>query len=153
MGRNQVGMKAVTWQMCSGRQVVAVCGTLDIEAACMRAAHAVARGRLTVVVGLVRSPISRCWYVGLSRQGDPLIWISVHRIKRDAMQQIPLVLRAGQESDLRDDMCWEKLQRELAMQSEPDLGDPQAGPRLVSRSRLPRHWHMKVCETDEEVMK
>src|SRR3712207_4202224 len=96
-GSRRVGMTATIVQMHSEAQVVAVCGTLNIEAACTKAARAAESGLFTIVVGIVRSSITRCWYVGLARQGDPVTWISAHRLKRDATQQIPLVLHAGQQ--------------------------------------------------------
>ena len=129
---------------------MAVCGTQNIEAACTWAANAATRGQFTIVVGIVRSPITRCWYVGLSRQGDPLAWISVHRLKRDAEQQIPVVFRADQNGDLRDDVCWQNLMRDLAGRSEADLGDPQAEPPVVSlRPRV--HWRVKTRAPDEGI--
>ena len=86
--------------------------------------------------------------MGPSRQADPLTWISVHRRKRDAEQQIPLVLQAGQQGDLRDDTCWQILLDDLAGRSEEDPGDLQAGPPIVShRPRV--HWRLRARAGDE----
>ena len=133
----------------SGLQVVLVCGTLNIEAQRLRAARAAAGGRLTIVVGIVRSALSNCWYVGLARQGGPLAWVSAHRLKRDAEEQVQLVLYADQEGDLRDDATWQRLLHDLAARSEQELGDPQAEPLIVSREpRVPRRG--KARGDDEE---
>ena len=141
-------MKATVWQPRAELQIVVVCGTQNIEAVRTWAANAATRGQFTIVVGIVRSPITRCWYVGLSRQGDPLAWISIHRLKRDAEQQIPLVLSAGEQSDLRDDACWQNLLNDLAGRSEADLADPQAEPPVVShRPRM--HWRVKTRAPDD----
>ena len=142
-------MHATMKQTRSGLQVVVACGTLNVEAARTRAAHAAAGGRLMIVIGIVRSAVSRCWYLGLARQGEPLTWISVHRRKRDAEQQMQLVLRADQEDDLRDADAWEHLLHDLAACSEQDLGEPQAEPPVTSRSRPQGHWHMKARAPDE----
>ncbi len=128
----------------SGLQVAVACGTLNVEAARTRAAHAAAGGRLMIVIGIVRSAVSKCWYLGLARYGEPLTWISVHRRKRDAEQQMHLVLGADQEGDLKDDVTWEHLLQDLAAGSEQDLGDPQAEPPVVSRGRPQLHWPMKA---------
>ena len=119
------------------------CGMLNVEAARTRAAQAAASGRRILVVGIVRAPIAQCWYLGLGQRGEPLSWISVHRCKRDAERQVALVVRADQAGDL-DDETWEQLVRDLAAGSDPEFGEPQAEPPVVSRSRPQVHWRSRT---------
>ncbi len=107
--------------MCAPAVIVAY-GLVRIEQAVHHAAAA-APTDCWIVVGITRyahTPWAG-WLVGLSRRGDPITWVSAHRLKRSAAEQAAQVCGAAIEHDLTDDTTFAALMQQLTARSDHDL--------------------------------
>ncbi len=119
----------------SNKKVLVAYGTVNITRAMDRARVVAARGDQMIVVGITRYARTHrgCWQVCISRQGDPVTWVSAHRLKQSAEEQILLVQQAVWEGALADDTKFAALLQELSAYGEQDLEDTlasTAGPMM-----------------------
>ncbi len=105
----------------AGAPVLVAYGTVAITEALARAAAGPDAGQPLTVVGILRHPRSRCWCVGVARAGDPLTWVSAHRLLKTAETQIARIGQAVQHGDRRDATGWSRLLPALAAEGDPDL--------------------------------
>ena len=105
------------------RNVLVAYGTFNIDQALERAEERAARGKSTIVVGIVRNPNANCWCLCLARPWTDPTWVSAHRLKKQADAQVALVERAARGGRLDDDAEFAELVRELAAQGDGDLQD------------------------------
>ncbi len=117
-----------------GQNVLVAYGTVKIDEALARAAERAARGRTTVVVGIVRNPNAECWWVCLARHRAEIVWVSAHRLRRDADAQVAVVEQAFRRVSPADDAVFRKLVEELA-----DQGDQEAGQTLEAAREIMRN--------------
>ena len=103
------------------RNVTVAYGTSNVDRALAGAAESAARGKPTIVVGIVRKPNAKCWWVCLARQWTDITWVSAHRLRKQAEAQIALVERAAQKGRLDDDGGFAELIQELAANGDDDL--------------------------------
>ena len=98
-------------------------GTMNIADAIERSRRAAAAGDCAIVVGVTRFARSHhgCWQVCLSWQGGPVTWVSAHRLKQSADQQIEPVCQAVRQGRLTDDTQFAALLQELPTHGDPDL--------------------------------
>ncbi len=100
-------------------RVLLAFGTVEIDAAVLRATLVAAAGRCLVVAGLVpiirRPPTQHGgWQFRLSHWGRPSVVVSMHRLRRDAEAQMGRVYRANSERDLCDEAAFAALIQALA---------------------------------------
>ena len=112
-------------------EIIIATGLLEIDDALANAAEKHRKGALILVLGIVRSPGTKCWQVCMSRNGAPVVWVSAHRRRRDAEAQIKLVRQVDKPSDLNGNDSFDRLLEELRVQSDADLQHlSHAPPRL-----------------------
>ena len=112
-------------------------GTINIAEAIERAQRAAARGECAIVVGITRFAAAHhgCWHVCLSWQGGPVSWVSAHRLKQSAEEQIERVCQAVQQGRLANDTQFAVLQQQLAAYGEPGLQETlEFAPELLLHS-------------------
>ena len=105
-------------------RVIVAYGTMEITKAVAYARRAVARGEDTLVLGMTRYQAyqgRKAWLVCLSWQGEPPIWVSAHRFRRDAKWQLLRTLEAAQQKDMTSDTTRMELLNELAQHGDWDL--------------------------------
>ena len=102
-------------------QVTVAYGTVNIERALALAAERQMRGHTTFVVGIVRYPRGKCWWLGIARPHAALEWVSAYHLRQQADAQIPIVERAAAEGALKDAARFAELLQELSIDGEPDL--------------------------------
>ena len=103
--------------------IIIAYGLVRIEHAVKRAGEAAQHGDCWIVVGITRyGHMPRAaWLVGLSRRGDPVTWVSAHRLKRRAGEQAAHVCSAAIRHDLTDDPTFAALLQQLAAHSDQAL--------------------------------
>ena len=112
--------------MSAGNVIVAY-GLVEIEHAVKLARAAARHGDMSLVVGITRysawykNTRWTGWLVGLSWAGSPIAWVSAHRLKRHAEEQVGLVHRAAEHHDLSDDPTFATLIEQLTAQSDQAL--------------------------------
>ena len=112
-------------------------GTMNIADAVERSRRAAAAGDCAIVVGVTRYARSHqgCWHVCLSWQGGPVTWVSAHRLKQSADQQIERVCQAVRQGRLTGDAQFDALLEDLLTHGEPDLqGTLDAAPEPMLRA-------------------
>ncbi len=114
-----------------GQNVLVAYGTVNIDEALARAAERAARGRATVVVGIVRNPNAECWWLCLARDRSEIVWVSAHRLRRDADAQVGMIEQAFRRASPADDEVFRNLVEELASH-----GDEEAGQTLEAAREL-----------------
>jgi hypothetical protein len=102
-------------------QVTVAYGTVNIERALALAAERQMRGHTTFVVGIVRYPRGKCWWLGIARPHAALEWVSAYHLRQQADAQIPIVERAAAEGALKDGKRFAELLQDLSADGEPDL--------------------------------
>ena len=102
------------------RNSIVADGTVTIDEALARAEERAACGKSPIVVGIVRNPNSTCWWVCLARQRTAIMWVSAHRLRRQAEAQIALVEHPAQ-GDLDDDAAFAGLVQDLAAHGDDEL--------------------------------
>ncbi len=114
----------------SAPAIIIAYGLVRIEHAVTRAREAAQKGDCWIVVGITRyghTPRAG-WLVGLSRRGDPVTWVSAHRLKRRAAEQAARICRAALAHDLTDDPPFAAVIQQLTAQSDQNL--PPAVPAV-----------------------
>ena len=134
------------------RNVSVAYGTFNIDRALAQARESAARGRPTIVVGIVRHPNSGCWWVCLARQQDDITWVSAHRLRKAADAQVGLVERDAQGGRLDDDAVFAELLQELAAQGDENLQHTPPPTRSMS-VKLGQEWgltdHLRTAKEQE----
>lgn len=118
-------------------RVLVAYGTEDIDQAVTAPRSASTTADPVLVIGIARYPSAKCWRFGVAWRGVPLTWISAHRRKQAAEQQILHVCQAALSADLTDGRSFATLVQELA-----DRGDQAlwleceaAGQRVLEQVR------------------
>lgn len=122
----------------SVQAVIVAYGLNDIEQVIDRFQR---RGDLeerALVVGIARVPSAKCWRVGVSRDSAGLTWVSAHRRKQEAEQQISQVYRALSCGDIADDQVFASLMQQLQERSDAalDAACEGAGRRVLDQFRV-----------------
>ena len=107
----------------SAPAIIIAYGLVRIAHAVTRAREAAQQGDCWIVVGITRygHRPRAAWLVGLSRRGDPVTWVSAHRLKRWAAVQAAHVCTAAIRYDLTDDPTFAALMQQLTAQSDQAL--------------------------------
>jgi hypothetical protein len=103
------------------RNVIVAYGTVNIDQALAHAEERAAGGKPAIIVGIVRNPNGKCWWVCLARRWADITWVSVHRLKQQAEAHIALVERAARGGYLDDDAAFAGLVQELAAHGDDEL--------------------------------
>ncbi len=118
------------------RNVIVAYGTVNIDQALARAEERGARRRLPIVVGIVRNPSGKCWWVCLAWQCTDITWGSAHRLRRQAKAQVAVVERVVRGGYLDNAAACAELVQELAAHGDDELQHTLAlarGMRMRSR--------------------
>ncbi len=102
-------------------KVIVAYGTSDIDQAVAQPRHEHSAHDRALVVGIARHPKVSCWCTGVGWRGAPFTWVSAHRLKRAAEQQIGIVYTAACRCDLTDDPLFHALLHELALHGDQEL--------------------------------
>ena len=106
-------------------QLIVAYGTMDIGHAVAHAGQAVAHGKQTLVLGLTRFQSYKghvaAWLVCLSWQGEQPIWISAHRLRRDAEWQLLRAQEVVKQRDMTGATGRMEVLNDLARHGDRDL--------------------------------